>query len=441
MATIVRQEKYIKSDIGNNNNKYWYITLYDNGDVLTEWGRVGDKGQSKTFSGVGASFVDKKCREKESERNGEIPYRKLNVIDSSGIPTQTNRTVTKVADHQITEIAKKQIKTNNPLVMKLIEYFSKVNAHQISAATGGKITYNDTTGLFSTPLGIITQANIDEANRILVDIGDLVVAGKFDAKMGSLTNDFMMLVPQDIGHRRIEVRDFWRDVSKVQYQKQILDNLQASLISATSTPATQKTVDVPEEKVFDCQLHLIEDGKEIDRIRNLYRKTKQSMHACNHLDVKTVYSVDINTVSGAYKRDGATLKNIWELWHGTRASNVLSILKGGLIIPPSSSPHVCGRMFHNGLYFSDQSTKSLNYAYGYWSNKGGTDNNCFMFSCLVAMGNYYVPKGPCNCYPPSGYDSYFAKAGQSSVHNNEMIVFRTSQCNLSRLIEFSPGGK
>lgn len=439
MSTLIREEKYIKSDVNNNNNKWWTIQLFDDGTVVTKWGRVGDVGQSKSFPNAGESFLEKKCREKESYRNGEIPYRKLNVINNEGIAI-TNKTCTPAS--AIKEIATKQIKTNNPTVTKLIEYLAKVNAHQINVATGGKITYNDTTGLFSTPLGIITQGNIDQANDILVNIGDLVADKKYDTKMGNLTNDYMMLVPQDIGHKRLDIKEFWADLNKVQYQKQILDNLQASLVSATTNLSAKKTIDVPEQKIFNCQLHLVEDGKDIDRVRNLYRKTKQNIHQCHHLDVKTVYSLDINIVKEAFEKDGAKMTNVWELWHGTRASNLLSILKAGLIIPPSNASNVTGRMFGNGIYASDQSTKALNYAYGYWSGSGGHDNNCFMLLVQMAMGNYYIPTSSFSSNrAPSGYDSTFAKAHKSGVYNNEMIVYRTSQVNLTHLIEFSPGGK
>ena len=41
-------------------------------------------------------------------------------------------------------------------------------------------------------------------------------------------------------------------------------------------------------------------------------------------------------------------------------------------VPPANASHCTGRMFGNGVYFSDQSTKALNYAYGYW---GGGDRD------------------------------------------------------------------
>jgi predicted DNA-binding WGR domain protein len=88
MATMVREEKYIKSDLRNNNNKFWTIQVYDDGNVITLFGRVGDTGQSRTKSfgnqTSAEKFADKKIREKlRSGRNGEIAYRPLNVVEGT----------------------------------------------------------------------------------------------------------------------------------------------------------------------------------------------------------------------------------------------------------------------------------------------------------------------------------------------------------------------
>lgn len=440
MATLIREEKYIKSDVNNNNNKFWNIQVYDNGEVVTVFGRVGDSGQQnkKNFGSIHAAqdFADKKIKEKTRDgRNGEIAYRKLNIV---GGTESVKQQVQKVSSSNLENIAKKQIKFTNPNVASLISYLTKVNAHSITSATGGKITYNDTTGLFSTPLGVVTQDNIDQANNILVKIGDLVFNKNYGESIKGLTNDYLMLIPQDIGRNRLDVSDFWRNLDKVQAQKQIVDSLQASLISATNKPSNKKTIDIPEEQVFDVQLDLVEDGKIIDHAVNYYRKSRKSMHSCSNYEVKTVYSVDIRTVREAFEKDGAKMSNIWELWHGSSASNLLSILKGGLIIPPKTSSNVTGRMFADGIYASNISTKALGYATGFW---GKNSDRAFMFLLDMAMGNYHVPSGPSSNLPYKGSDSTFAKPGQSGIMNEEMIVYRTSQVNLKYLVEFTPYGK
>jgi poly [ADP-ribose] polymerase len=142
----------------------------------------------------------------------------------------------------------------------------------------------------------------------------------------------------------------------------------------------------------------------------------------------------------AFEQDGAKLDNIWELWHGTRVSNLLSILKSGFQIPPTNAAHCTGRMFGNGIYHSDQSTKSLNYAYGYWHG-GSRDDQCFMFLNNVAMGRIHTPRSHTESLPKREHDSTFAEGGSSGVLHNEMVVYRTSQVDPVFLVQFTRGDR
>ena len=93
-----------------------------------------------------------------------------------------------------------------------------------------------------------------------------------------------------------------------------------------------------------------------------------------------------------------------------------------------------------GQSFANASTKSLNYAYGYWGGGGVRDENCFMFLADVAMGKHYVPKYG-EQLPKAGYDSTWAKKNESGVQNDELIVYNTAQICPRYLIEFAPQGK
>jgi poly [ADP-ribose] polymerase len=135
-----------------------------------------------------------------------------------------------------------------------------------------------------------------------------------------------------------------------------------------------------------------------------------------------------------WNNDGAKMTNIWELWHGSSCSNLLSIMSKGFIIPPSTSSNVTGRMFSNGVYASSISTKALGYSTGYWGKS--SYNRYFMFVVDMAMGRYFVPPGPSNNLPKPGYDSTFAKPGLSGIQNEEMIVYRLSQVRPKYLVEF-----
>ena len=106
MAEIIEEKKYSLTNLGNNNNKFWNVTLYDDGTVTSIWGRQGKNPQSKTWSGAGRSFMEQKIREKEKKG-----YRENLTVEGSG--TVTAKTV---ANSNLKDIAKKQIKHNNPLI-------------------------------------------------------------------------------------------------------------------------------------------------------------------------------------------------------------------------------------------------------------------------------------------------------------------------------------
>jgi len=381
-------------------------------------------------------FINKKIKEKTRDgRNGEIAYRQLGVVGSQATKSSNNI----VQNSELHNIAKAQIKTNNPLVDDLVKYLTKVNAHQITSSTGGKITYSDTTGLFSTPLGIVTQENIDKANDILVSIADLIVANKYDDKqLVYLTNDYLMLVPNDFGHKRLDIHSFWSDVSKVQYQKGILDGLQTSYLQFSSGVKQNSSDDqtvTPMEKVFDLQLHFVDDTNVIKDISRKYESSKKDAHVSSSYSVKNIYSVKIGGERERFEKCSQSIGNIMRLYHGSSSANLLSIMKQGLIVPPKSSPHVCGRLYGDGVYFAISSSKSANYSVGYWGGKSA--DRIFMFIADVAMGKSYVPgkSGNSYNYPVVGYDSVWAKGGVSGVINDECIVYKTSQCSLVYLLE------
>jgi poly [ADP-ribose] polymerase len=176
------------------------------------------------------------------------------------------------------------------------------------------------------------------------------------------------------------------------------------------------------------------DAAETKRVSALFRKTRQAMHACHGYEVSRVLSVEIEHEGPAFATDGEVIGGIRELWHGSQASNILSILRSGLVVPKTAAH---GRMFGDGIYFSDQSTKALNYATGWWSGRG-SQPEAFMFLAQVAMGKMYRPRGPMGGGAlPAGYDSVFAEAGRAGVQNNEMIVARPSQVRVMRLVEFT----
>lgn len=428
MSTITEQHMLIFTDVDKNNNKFWEGILRDDDTLTCRWGRVGETGQILNVPSGGSKKLQAKLREKK--RKG---YEEAKILNSIAPAANVGKSVLK-------NVATKQINHGScPETSSLIEFLVKVNRHQISSASGGKIVIDENDNLIRTPLGVVNQEAIDAARLHLTDIGDCVQIKSFDTKKWKeAVNKFTRLIPQDVGRGRGWDKKLFPNIAAVRKQNDLLDSLQTTLTYVLTAPVDDSAV--KEDEVFKVKLIPIVDDKILTRIRSFYYKSVKKMHSSYGMKIQRAWAVDIETMRKKYEADGAKMENIWELWHGTKASNVLSILKGGLVIPPSTAGHVCGRMFGDGLYFSDQSTKSLNYATGYWDGK--TESRCFMFMTDVAMGNAYVPKSTYwgqsstrKC--PDGYDSTFAKADISGVRNNEMIVYRDSQANLKFLVEFS----
>lgn len=397
----------VKTESAVNSNKFYELRMLADGSVASRYGRVGDSGnQGKTE--YGESGFDRLKREKE--RKG---YR---VVDSG-----VNGTTGVVKTRSFEDVVAKQIGQGNTHVETLVRYLVKANVHDILSGTA--ITYNASSGRFSTPVGPVSQATIDRARTLLkVHIEPKILGNNFH--FVTELNEYMMLIPMNIGRRTFGPETIFPSVGSVEKQYGILDSLEAAL----EIPEEEKEDE--EEKIKSSIRLKMEpvDTKELERIRTKFLQTCQNGHASRSLRPVEAFDISVEAMSSQYIGGEGT--NVWELWHGTRTANLLSILTKGLIIPRSAAH---GRMFGDGLYFSDQATKSLNYSMGYWS--GAREKECFMFLADVNMGNFHVPRGTLSRIPTQ-YDSCFARAGESGVSNNEMIVYQTSRAKLSRLIKF-----
>ncbi len=427
---IKEQSMLIFTDARNNNNKFYEVILFDDDSIQTRWGRVNSEGTKSTSHG-GSYEYNKIIRAKMAKG-----YEKAQTI-------QIEATIDK--SMALKETAKRDlIKSDQKGILQtLIEKLSEMNRHELIKLSGGQISIDDD-GLIKTSLGIVNSKTIDDARKILKSIEKFIKKKDFTSD-GYITalESYLKLIPQKVPSKRGWYETFFDGFSSFQNQTDFLDQLEGSVSlyeqkkDEIKKKALEKSKDVPAEKVFNTQLELVTDKTIIAEIEKFYQSNINRQHVSSHLKLKNVYVLVNDEEEKKFEQVKTKVGNIRRLWHGTRAFNVLSILKNGLIIPKSTGTYqVNGRMFGDGVYFSDQSTKSLNYSYGYWDG-GSRDNHCFMFLADVAMGKEYTPKSYTESLPKKGYDSTFAKAGQSGVMNNEMIVYSLDQIQLKYLCEFS----
>lgn len=394
----------------NNSNKFHKWEKQQNGDFLHSYGRVGDPGVSHTVSESKAA-----AKMRSALKDG---YKEVAIAGAEPVTPQAKGTTT--AKTAVDEIAK-----GDPVIAKLVSFLSEQNVHNIAQST--TLKYDKVSGLFSTPLGIVTQDSIDIARERLAEIQDLY-NGKWgnETRRNEVTAAYMMLIPTDIGRDRPTYTRMFPDLDAIQKQNDILESLEGSLEMAAKPVKSKKAPAAP--RVWDIDLAKCADTKEIERIRTKFRKTHESGRS--DFDVRNVYNVTIKHMAKAFTAQGTKIGNVEEMWHGTSVGNVLSIFAKGLIIPAHCSN---GRNFGNGVYASRQSHKSLSYAGTFRSS---VRRSCYMFLVNVAMGKNYVPKSRVSI-APTGYDSVDVVPGAAGFSSHEAIVYKTSQTNVVRLVEFS----
>ena len=436
--TIIKSKNYILSELATNRNKFYNLALHDDGNVISRYGRVGDAGQEAVL-GQGEPLFDAKCREKEKKG-----YTEQKTLQSALAQGGSARSSAVLPPTGLREAAIQQIATNSPEARRLIEQLVAANVHAILESTS--LSYNAQSGTFSTPLGLVTQEALDEARRYLIVIGDCIRSGRYnDPRLLSAANGYLSLIPQNIGRARKGVRDLYPDLRAVRDQNDLLDKLQTSLQLALTPQAANgalgngasagsEAAKTEAKRVFEASLHLVQDKSDFRRLSDKFQSTLNHNHSSAKLHLKRAYSLEIASMQRAFEAKGRQINNVMELWHGTGTSNLLSILHSGFQIQPPSTARITGKMFGEGAYFGIQSSKSLNYAHGYWS--GTRAKTCFLFLCDVAVGRYQVPRGATSKRPERGYDSYWAKPQMSGVQNDEVVVFDAAQINPRYLLEF-----
>lgn len=414
--TKVKEVKLVFSDLSKNSYKQWTGQLFDDGRVVSYWSAVGSTEQTKDYGCKGEYFFNKKIAEKIKKG-----YEHAKVVLDIG-PQQTF-----VKDKSLVDIALNQIEHSSDSIKSLIVRLVNSNIHKITASTS--ISYNSSTGLFQTPLGILTLDAIAEARaQLSFFLNNFNIDSNYKRKIDS----YLKLVPRQKGNK-LNYSDIFPTKESIQKESDLLDALENSL-SLLSTQKPNQVKTETKEKVFHTKLEILNNKTERDRIISKYYNTRKNSHVCSHLKIKEIYKVEIQLTKENFDNNSKKIGNIQELWHGTSVSNLLNILRSGLKIQPPSTAKISGALFSSGLYFASASTKSLNYSYGYWSGK--RESSVFLFLADVAIGRYFVPSGKMNNPPPSGYDSYWAKPGKSGIINDEYIVPKEYQHNLTYLLEF-----
>lgn len=418
----------IMVDTRDNHNKFYELTELPDGRVQARYGRV-DAGEQRRVYPAGS--FDKKMNEKI--RKGYVV--RETTASSAKTSSLTVDSAQRVADSLFSLSDANAVSVSDTVTKSFAEHLLRNNRHAIADATGGKITVSNS-GQVTTALGPVTSTQLSEARGLLTDL-------KGGARNATTIERYLVCIPQRVANLR---KTDWIDARWFVSQDDLLDALDAALAASSDDDGDDATA--PPPIPFRNKLSLLDSGDEFDAIAARFARSVNTMHTAAAYKLHRVWTIADGRRS-VYDSVLSDLKHHRTLWHGTTAGNVLSILRTGLICPPMSAGNYAtsGRMFGDGVYFSDQSTKSLNYAVGAWSRDTGSGNP-MMFLADVAMGREYRPNvnGYSSNIPREArtgkdekgrpYNSIFVRGGTCGVRNNEMIVWNTDQITLTHLCEF-----
>lgn len=408
-----------KTNIAQNNNKFYDMEMLDNGgqggekySVKLINGRIGYRGVThfKTFSDLekAKSFFESKFFEKThlswDERDDEPVPNKYVVVELVNTAKEVKKEVkeepvepeeppkkTRGRKKKIAvEDVKEEIKEVNEKVKELMRCICDEDVH---LGLLKQLKFNETYG---KPIDCLSLSQIATGYEILSTIEKSIGGKKARSTTRSRapiaknpgasthdTNKYYSLIPHSFG---FQVPPKIDTLAKVEAERELLDALKGSIEASTEMKNLKKTASTKDiyQRLYErlpCELspvspEISEKIGECLALRGPTHFIKLSLLDAFELKNPEEEETAPKPAKRARKTAPKTTKRL--LWHGTRVTNVFSILMNGLQMPEGDR---YGLMFGNGVYFANVPTKSANYCCPEASKR------VFMLLCEVETAN------------------------------------------------------
>jgi len=373
----ILKRKFQFTDLDDNTNKYWQITVFDDGWLQTEYGRVGVVNKPSRKRG-GVQDADKIIRKKLRDGYKELTLHVPDVV-----------------------VGKKSTATLSASVKSFVDMVMQEAGQQ-------------TSGYLSVPINELAQSQLDDALKVLQEIQRLKNLNAPLDKFIDLTQTYYTLVPTKLPARINKIDVTTELAANITEQEQRLLQLSAALSSHKAAASGGDGLEV----LGGLKLvPAVRGGEKWEAIEDHIKHTI----GYHTYVVDDVLEVEIPTERKAYDDNDFGKHKTATVFHGTDNFNLQYIMRGGLIVPRVSSH---GRYYGDGIYFSPQSQKSLNYT-------GGRTHTRTLLICEVAMGERQVAPGTGCRYrtqPDAGYHSIVSPYTPSGL--DEYIVYNNNQVTI-----------
>ncbi|MFA5733222.1 MAG: WGR domain-containing protein [Acidithiobacillus sp.] len=433
---VVKFDLLNRTNIEENSNKFYIIEFHIAHShskfkfrVFTHYGRVGDQGvkDARHFNNEydANSEYNRIFRQKTGSSKGRS-YKKVEVakLDVGSFKVKEKTKIAKV------EVTNTNIKTQANIDIHVSEFIQRIY-RESSAALKYFIDVEIKDNVISTPLGVVSQKQIDDAKSILMKIRDIHCTR--DILCPTLyINEYYSKIPHKLS-RNIRILSLLNTVEQVDEELEVLRIMQDIFDVKNNINDNN-----PNDNIVNADIKILNDNQEYDRLCKYFEHTKGHNH--HHLKNSKIKRIFTSKLNSDFIRFNPNSLQVKELWHGSRNAHILGIVSKGLLINPSGIIKT-GEMLGKGLYFADCSTKSLQYAATQFTGYSRSVSDCFMFLVEVAVGNILkvtsVSKIPDTL--PSNYHSLMGEKGNTKTYyntleHNEYVIRNVNQAKISYIL-------
>lgn len=235
------------------------------------------------------------------------------------------------------------------------------------------------------PLAKITKYQIKEAEKNLTRIRIRIMQRQSHEQLTESSNRFYSLIPHSVTTKDVidtniklaEKCELLNDLANMEFTYKLLHKETGKKVK-NSLDTFYKQLNV--------QIVPVESSSEEYEIIKRYAYNGKVE---NSFEIEDILRIERDVEQTRYKKYCRDIGNAYLLWHGSRITNLGSILANGLkTVPPGNL--ATGTTFGKGIYFADVFEKSANFCYAHDSN-----NTAILLLCVVALGNsqpYYDPE-------------------------------------------------
>lgn len=381
-----------QTDIKTNKNKFYILQLLETNNssidkykIWRRYGRVGLKGQSRSdgYNNLGSAQCnyEKLFKEKTGNNWNQIKNNRSNFVKKSG-----KYYLCEIDHTHIDDSTSLNTTTSNVVTLpdsKLSQYIKQL----IEKISDMEMMKNNMIELEidvqKLPLGKIKESQIKQGYQILKNLSDAVQHNNSEQIM-QLSSEFYTIIPYSCGMNRPPLIKTTELINKA---SQRLDMLKEIQIGVSILQNNQSQLNIhPLDKIYnDLNIKMLEldnNHPATAMIQKYMVNTHAETHRRYNLEIQHIFAIQKEAESQRYK-DFVTQNNYGNkmlLWHGSRMTNYMGILKNSLKIAPPEAP-VTGYMFDKGIYFANSVSKSANYC------RTSPNNNIgFLLLCEVALG-------------------------------------------------------